>query len=103
MRAPFLVMIIIRAMRLRPTFAVLVITALRAAIGAQKTADGDWPMYARDLAGTKFSPLKQITVDNAGTLQPAWNRTLVEPPPPGQGRGRGAGAPEPSNPEATPI
>src|SRR5262249_4128630 len=60
-------------------------------------------MYARDLAGTKFSPLKQITADNARTLQPAWNRTLVERPPAGQGRGRGAGAPEPSNPEATPI
>jgi len=83
------------------------LTALGGVVGqAQKAADGDWPMYARDLAGTKFSPLKQITAGNAGTLQPAWNRTLVERPPavPGQGRGRGAaGPPLPSNPEATPI
>ena len=68
-------------------------------------------MYARDLAGTKFSPLKQITTDNVSGLQPAWNLTLIERPstssgqsPQGQGRGRGAGAePLPSNPEATPI
>src|SRR5262245_26815845 len=69
-------------------------------------ADGDWPMYGRDLAGTKFSPLKQITAENAGKLQPAWNLTLVERPAPvpGQGRGRGAGGPEIlSNPEVTPI
>ena len=70
---------------------------------SEAEADGDWAMYAHDLAGTKFSPLKQITADNAGTLQPAWNRTLVDRPPAGQGRGRGAGAPEPSNPEVTPI
>jgi glucose dehydrogenase len=58
-------------------------------------------MYGRDLAGTKFSPLKQINADNAAQLQPAWNRTLVERP---AGRGRGAaGEPQPSNPEVTPI
>ena len=61
-------------------------------------------MYARDLAGTKFSPLKQITADNAGQLQPAWNLRLVERPAAGQGRGRGAGGPEIlSNPEVSPI
>jgi len=70
--------------RFRLTFAAFAAVVLAVGIHAQKAADGDWPMYARDLAGTKFSPLKQITADNAGTLQPAWNRTLVEPPPPGQ-------------------
>ncbi|HUK32885.1 MAG TPA: PQQ-binding-like beta-propeller repeat protein [Vicinamibacterales bacterium] len=59
-------------------------------------------MYAHDLAGTKFSPLKQITPDNAGRLQPAWNLTLVERPAGGQGRGRG-GPELLSNPEVTPI
>ena len=80
------------------------IAALAAVAGhAQKSADGDWPMYARDLAGTKFSPLKQITADNVSGLKPAWNVTLVERPA-GQGRGRGAAGPELlSNPEATPI
>jgi quinoprotein glucose dehydrogenase len=92
--------------RFRVMAAAAVVALLAAALGAQKTADGDWPMYGRDLAGTKFSPLKQVTVENASTLQPAWNLTLVErpAPAPGQGRGRGAGGPEiPSNPEVTPI
>ena len=33
---------------------------------------GDWPMYNRDLAGTRFSPLTQITPANVGTLRKAW-------------------------------
>ncbi len=90
-------------MRFRLIFAAVAIAGLVAGIRAQKPADGDWPMYARDLAGTKYSPLKQVNTDNVGRLQPAWNRTLVERPQ-GQGRGRGAaGEPQPSNPEATPI
>ena len=93
-------------MRFRLMAAAAVVALLAAALGAQKTADGDWPMYGRDLAGTKFSPLKQVTAENASRLQPAWNLTLVERPAqaPGQGRGRGAGGPEIlSNPEVTPI
>jgi quinoprotein glucose dehydrogenase len=93
-------------MRFRLMIAVVFLAALVAGTRAQKTADGDWPMYARDLAATKFSPLKQITAENVGRLQPAWNVTLVERPAPvaGQGRGRGPGGPEIlSNPEATPI
>src|SRR4029077_229060 len=93
-------------MRFRLMLTVLSIAALVAGARAQKAGDGDWPMYARDLAGTKFSPLKQITAENVGTLQPAWNVTLVERPAPvpGQGRGRGPGGPEIlSNPEVTPI
>jgi quinoprotein glucose dehydrogenase len=88
-------------------FAVVAVAGLAAGIRAQKAADGDWPMYARDLAGTKFSPLKQINADNAGSLQPAWNVTLVERP---QGRGRAGGNPANpenpvnlANPEVTPI
>ena len=114
-------------MRFRLMLAAAVIAALAVGIRAQKAADGDrlrqgsgesrrsgaeadWPMYARDLAGTKFSPLKQITADNVGRLQPAWNVTLVERPStgsgqaPGAARGRGAEGPAlPSNPEVTPI
>ncbi|HVZ23270.1 MAG TPA: PQQ-binding-like beta-propeller repeat protein [Vicinamibacterales bacterium] len=94
-------------MQLRSMFfagAVAGTAALLAVAGHAQKPDrqaGDWPMYAHDLAGTKFSPLKQITAANAGTLQPAWNLTLVERPE-GRGRGRGAAA-APSNPEVTPI
>jgi quinoprotein glucose dehydrogenase len=89
---------------------------------------GDWPTYAHDLAGTKYSALTQITPDNVGGLTTAWSYQLTPPPPargtvpqargaaasgqegvdPAQGRGRGRGRgaaapPPPSNPEATPI
>jgi glucose dehydrogenase len=89
--------------RFRLMLALAGIAGLSLGIGAQKAADGDWPMYARDLAGTKFSPLKQITADNVGKLQPAWNLTLVEPrraPNPSEPLRT---PPNPSNPEVTPI
>ena len=35
-------------------------------------AQGDWPTYGHDLAGTRFSPLKQITAANVNTLARAW-------------------------------
>src|SRR5258707_14364209 len=66
-------------MRFRLMLAVLCVVAI-VGIRAQKASDGDWPMYARDLAGTKFSPLKQITAENGRRLQPAWNVTPVERP-----------------------
>src|SRR5687768_15714833 len=36
------------------------------------TATGEWPTYSGDLAGTKYSPLDQITAENFGRLQIAW-------------------------------
>jgi len=36
------------------------------------TARGEWPTYSGDLAGTKYSPLDQITRDNFSTLRIAW-------------------------------
>jgi quinoprotein glucose dehydrogenase len=41
-----------------------------AAIAA--TRAGDWPSYNRDLAGTRFSPLAQITAINVSDLRQAW-------------------------------
>lgn len=32
----------------------------------------DWPYYARDAEGTRYSPLTQITPDNVKTLERAW-------------------------------
>ena len=51
----------------------------------------DWPMYNRDLAGTRFSPLRQINAANAGTLKQAWSYNL------GKASGNEAGS------EFTPI
>jgi len=36
----------------------------------QKAAD--WPMFNRDLAGTRYSPLTQINTANVGTLTKVW-------------------------------
>src|SRR5271163_1912745 len=33
---------------------------------------GEWPAYGGDVAGTRFSPLTQITPANVGTLRMAW-------------------------------
>jgi glucose dehydrogenase len=64
-------------------------------VGAQ-IAPGDWPTYTRDLAGTKYSPLDQITPANVTKLVPAWTFTLRADPP------RAAGVAVSEDPFATP-
>jgi quinoprotein glucose dehydrogenase len=44
-------------------------------------ANGDWAAYGRDNAGTRFSPLAQITPDNVGKLQRAWTFRTGDLPP----------------------
>jgi glucose dehydrogenase len=61
-----------------------------------KTQDNaaDWPMYTRDLAGTRYSQLKQIDTGNIGTLTQAWSYKLRTAAPTGRGgagRGNGGG------------
>jgi glucose dehydrogenase len=56
---------------------VLLIGIQILAVTAQQTVKQpnlatDWPMFSRDLGGTRFSPLKQINASNAGKLQLAW-------------------------------
>src|SRR5262245_30700249 len=38
----------------------------------QRNPAADWPMYNRDLSGTRFSPLNQITARNVARLTPVW-------------------------------
>jgi quinoprotein glucose dehydrogenase len=59
-------------------FAAIGGLALLPALFSQqtKTPEGDWPMFTRDLAGTRYSPLKQITAKNVGGLKPAWTYRL---------------------------
>jgi len=44
-----------------------------------KAQAGDWPMFNRDLAGTRFSPLTQINTTNVATLMQAWSYVLQPP------------------------
>jgi len=41
---------------------------------------GDWPMYNRDLAGTRHSPLIQINSANVASLRETWSYALGEHP-----------------------
>ena len=41
-----------------------------------KTRDGDWPMYNRDHAGTRYSPLTQINTSNVMKLTRVWSYRL---------------------------
>jgi len=53
-------------------FAVASLLLSTASAEAVKTRDGDWPMYNRDLAGTRYSPLTQINTTNVTKLNQAW-------------------------------
>ena len=57
-------------MRLRWLIGFVVLAA--AAQTPQRNPAADWPMYNRDLAGTRFSPLNQINTRNVGRLTRAW-------------------------------
>ena len=41
-----------------------------------RASGADWPMYNRDLAGTRFSPLTQIDTANVGKLTRVWTYQL---------------------------
>ena len=43
---------------------------------SNKTPPGDWPMFNRDLAGTRYSPLTQITPANVARLAQVWSYRL---------------------------
>jgi quinoprotein glucose dehydrogenase len=58
--------------------ALLVLPATRgtAQKNSRRSPDFDWPMYNRDLAGTRFSPLTQINTSNAANLRQVWTYKL---------------------------
>src|ERR1700693_460287 len=85
--------------------AILMLTPVclygQAKAQAKKDAGADWPTYNRDLGGSRYSPLAQITTRNVANLKPAWSYKLQSDAP-AEGRGRrGPGAGGTS--EATPI
>src|SRR5690349_10510685 len=61
----------------RAPFSVLVATLLLPLLQGQvrntsRNPSAEWPMYNRDLGGTRFSPLTQINTKNVNRLRPAW-------------------------------
>jgi len=69
---------------------ILLVFLVVAAVGAAQSG-ADWPMYNRDLAGTRYSPLAQINTGNVSRLTRAWSYNL------GEAKGPAAGS------EFTPI
>jgi quinoprotein glucose dehydrogenase len=83
--------------------AVLALTFLTISSAQQSRNPGssDWPLYRHDFAGTGFSPLSQITMQNAGRLTQAWiYRFPSDTATVAAKKGRGGGGPDS---EATPI
>src|SRR4051812_12469211 len=71
-------------------------SVLGVALVGAALAQNDWPTFGHDLAGTRYSPLKQIDTGNVGKLVRAWtyhmNPGEAAAPPavaPEAGRGRG--------------
>ena len=62
--------------------AVLLIAAIALPVAAPAqqpynvASPADWPRYARDLEGTRFSPLDQIDTENVDGLEQAWSFRL---------------------------
>jgi glucose dehydrogenase len=66
-----------------PWMALWVACALAPTALAQQTntpseTGADWSMYAGNLAGTKYSALKQIDTRNVSQLAQAWSYRLAE-------------------------
>jgi quinoprotein glucose dehydrogenase len=68
--------------------SLILASAVLFAQSGARLPDGDWPMYSRDLSGTRYSPLTEIKVDNVGRLTQAWSRRVTAAP-----AGRRGGAP----------
>ncbi|HMB72742.1 MAG TPA: PQQ-binding-like beta-propeller repeat protein, partial [Gammaproteobacteria bacterium] len=79
------------------TFGLICSAVLISPVAAQlRIAPGDWPMYSRDPAGTRFSPLAQIDTGNVAALELAWSVSVT------RSSDDEAGGPS-GNPAATPI
>ena len=52
---------------------ITVIFALSANAKAPDTSNGEWPHYAGDIKGSRYSPLDQINTDNFNDLELAWS------------------------------
>ena len=62
---------------------------LGAAVSMLALGQNDWPTYGRDLAGTRYSPLKQINPGNVSKLTRAWTYHMRAGNAPAQGPAEG--------------
>jgi len=57
-------------------YSILLLAATLLSAQAKRNPAGDWPMYNRDLSGTRYSPLTQINAKNVSQLKSAWTYRL---------------------------
>ena len=48
-------------------------------LAQQNPADADWPMFNRDIKGTRYSPLTAINTKNVSQLKQAWTYEMQAP------------------------
>src|SRR6516162_1257021 len=70
---------------MRPLLPLLLGPALLAQSSKTQSPAADWPMFNRDLAGTRYSPLTQINTSNVAKLTPAWTYKFNRPGKPIRG------------------
>jgi quinoprotein glucose dehydrogenase len=61
---------------MRGSLALLTVLVPGLVAQSNKTPAADWPMFNRDLASTRYSPLTQITTANVANLQQVWSYRL---------------------------
>ena len=54
-------------------------TTLSLFLSTKKDTGADWPMFNRDLAGTRYSPLTQVNTANVAKLTTAWTYHFNRP------------------------
>ena len=66
------------ATRFRAAGAAVLVLALAAGLAAPAAAQTvEWPSYAADAAGTKYSPLDQIDAETVGDLEIVWRQPVI--------------------------
>jgi glucose dehydrogenase len=56
---------------------IVICAAVWAQTARPREAGADWPMYNRDYAGTRYSPLAQIKTANVANLTKAWSYKIA--------------------------
>ena len=67
-------------MRWAALAASFLLVSLHAQNPPSSDVAGDWPMYNRDLMGTRHSPLMQITPANVSRLRQVWSFKVGKDP-----------------------
>ena len=63
-------------LRQAPWLTVAMLVCLHCEVSQAQVRGAEWPMYNRDLAGTRHSPLDQINASNVAELELAWSYRL---------------------------